>query len=102
MNRGKNQIVNNNPSNYYSIKTKNNINSYNESNMFADDLDDNNYGLNNINDINDLAKLEKKISHSHRSNLMQSRISTEEDFKNIFNSLDKNANKEELKKNIFG
>ena len=102
MNRDKNQIINNNPSNYYSIKTKNNINSYNESNMFADDLDDNNYGLNNINDINDLAKLEKKISHSHRSNLMQSRISTEEDFKNIFNSLDKNANKEELKKNIFG
>ena len=107
MNRGKyqNQIINNNSSNYYSITTKNNTNSYNEANMFDDDIDGNNYGLNNINDINDLAKLEKKssqTSHSHRSNLMQARISSEDDFKNIFNSLDKNANKEELKKNIFG
>ena len=107
MNRGKNQnqIINNNPSSYYSIKSKNNTNSYNEANMFDDDLNDDNYGLNNINDINDLAKLEKKSSqssHSHRSNLMQARISSEDDFKNIFNSLDKNANKEELKKNIFG
>ena len=102
MNRGKNPIINNNPSNYYSIKTKNNPNSYNEANMFDDDINNNNYGLNNINDINDLAKLEKKSSHSHRNNLMQARISSEDDFKNIFNSLDKNANKEELKKNIFG
>ena len=33
---------------------------------------------------------------------MQKRISSEDDFKNIFNSIDKNFNKEEVKKNIFG
>ena len=113
-NRRKNEFINNNPSKYHSIKTQNNSNSYNK-NMFDDDNNNdeqnniintnsnNNYYSNNINNNNDdMPPLEKKSSHSHRNNLMQTRISSEEDFKNIFNSLDNNENKEELKKNIFG
>ena len=112
----KNKNINNNPSNYYSIKTKNNSNTYDEYYMYNDDMNDrrnnlnnahsNNYRRNNNNvdnNINnDISPLEKKSSHSHRNNLMQTRISSEEDFKNIFDTLDKNINKEELKKNIFG
>ena len=108
----KNKIINNNPSNYYSIKTKNNSNTYDESNMFNGDMNDNKNNIINIKSNNyrgnanyinnDIAPIEKKSSHSHRNNLMQTRISSEEDFKNIFDSLDKNLNKEELKKNIFG
>ena len=108
----KNLIINNNPSNYYSIKTKNNSNSYDENNMFNGDMSDNKNNIINIKSNNyrgnanyinnDIQPIEKKISHSHRNNLMQARISSEEDFKNIFDSLDKNLNKEELKKNIFG
>ena len=46
----------------------------------------------------------KDVHHSHRSNLMQARISSEDDFNDILNSLDTNTNKkkDELKKNIFG
>ena len=108
----KNIIINNNPSNYYSIKTKNNSNSYDENNMFNGDMSDNKNNIINIKSNNyrgnanyinnDIQPIEKKNSHSHRNNLMQARISSEEDFKNIFDSLDKNLNKEELKKNIFG
>ena len=108
----KNKIINNNPSNYYSIKTKNNSNTYDESNMFNGNMNDNKNNIINIKSNNyrgnanyinnDIAPIEKKSSHSHRNNLMQTRISSEEDFKNIFDSLDKNLNKEELKKNIFG
>ena len=108
----KNLIINNNPSNYYSIKIKNNSNTYDENNMFNGDMNDNKNNIINIKSNNyrgnanyinnDIQPIEKKISHSHRNNLMQARISSEEDFKNIFDSLDKNLNKEELKKNIFG
>jgi len=115
-NRGNNDFLFNNPSSYHSIKTNNNSYTYN-SNMFNDDINNddtnnniidtnsNNYHsgnfINNDND-NSMHPLEKKSSNTHRSNLMQTRISSEDDFKNIFNSLDKNKNKEELKKNIFG
>ena len=44
----------------------------------------------------------KEVHHSHRSNLMQARISTEDDFNDILNSLDTNKKKDDLKKNIFG
>jgi hypothetical protein len=108
----KNEIINNNPSNYYSIKTNNSSNSYNESNMYDDDDYQNNIintnsnnnsdNYNNIINNNDIPPLDRKSMNPHRNNLMQTRISSEDDFKNIFNSLDKNANKEELKKNIFG
>ena len=108
----KNLIINNNPSNYYSIKIKNNSNTYDENNMFNGDMNDNKNNIINIKSNNyrgnanyinnDIQPIERKISHSHRNNLMQARISSEEDFKNIFDSLDKNLNKEELKKNIFG
>ena len=111
-NNRKNEIINNNPSNYYSIKTNNSSNSYNESNMYDDDDYQNNIintnsnnnsdNYNNIINNNDIPPLERKSMNPHRNNLMQTRISSEDDFKNIFNSLDKNANKEELKKNIFG
>ena len=112
-NKNKNKIIIKNPSNYHSISTNNNFNTYNEENMFNDDIDDEQNNIintnsgnfrGNKNDINnnDIPPLENKSSHSHRNNLMQTRISNEEDFKNIFDSLDKNINKEELKKNIFG
>ena len=112
-NNNKNKIIIKNPSNYHSISTNNNFNAYNEENMFNDDIDDEQNNIintnsgnfrGNKNDINnnDIPPLENKSSHSHRNNLMQTRISNEEDFKNIFDSLDKNVNKEELKKNIFG
>ena len=110
-NNRKNEIINNNPSNYYSIKTNNSSNSYNESNMYDDDDYQNNIintnsnnnsgNYNNIINNNDIPPLDRKSMNPHRNNLMQTRISSEDDFKNIFNSLDKNANKEELKKNIF-
>ena len=80
--------------------------------MFNGDMNDNKNNIINIKSNNyrgnanyinnDIQPIEKKNSHSHRNNLMQARISSEEDFKNIFDSLDKNLNKEELKKNIFG
>ena len=111
-NNRKNEIINNNPSNYYSIKINNSSNSYNESNMYDDDDYQNNIintnsnnnsgNYNNIINNNDIPPLDRKSMNPHRNNLMQTRISSEDDFKNIFNSLDKNANKEELKKNIFG
>ena len=126
-NKEKNEIIiNNNPSNYHLIKTKNTKNSYDEDNMFeedmyyennnninnniinnnyTDDFKDNNNNINNENDIN-RKPIENKneVHHSHRSNLMQARISSEDDFKDIFNSLDtnKNKDKDDLKKNIFG
>jgi len=95
----------------------------------------NNININNDNDININQQPignKNEIHHSHRSNLMQARISTEDDVKDIFNKLDKNilcydmiiffnlnnilifvfneeltlmtgcTNKDELKKNIFG
>ena len=121
-NKEKNEIIiNNNPSNYHLIKTKNTKNSYDEDNMFeedmyyennnninnkyTDDFKDNNNNINNENDINRKPTENKnEVHHSHRSNLMQARISSEDDFKDIFNSLDtnKNKDKDDLKKNIFG
>ena len=123
-------IINNNPSNYHSIQTKDTKDSYNEDNMFEENLDyddmnniindddrymkikqnnnndySNNININNDNDININQQPignKNEIHHSHRSNLMQARISTEDDVKDIFNKLDKNTNKDELKKNIFG
>ena len=118
INSGKNKIINNSQSNYYSIKTKNSSNSYNESDFFNNDINNNNDGDNNIintnsnnnfsdninNNINnnDISPLERKNNSTYRSNLMQTRISSEDDFKNIFDNLDKNVNKDELTKNIFG
>ena len=130
-NKRKNEIIiNNNPSNYHSIKTKNTQNSYDE-NMFEEDMDfgnKNNINMNNNNNINSINNYSNNINantninsqnymnqkpvenhndinHSHRSDLMQKRISSEDDFKDIFNSLDSNKsdkNKDDLKKNIFG
>ena len=150
INKVKNEIIiNNNPSNYHSIKTNNSKNSYDENNMFEEeeqeDMDLTNQNTNNIinnnnnidininynnsnsnskfnnykNDFNknenennikneedDMNKNEienkKEVHHSHRSNLMQARISTEDDFNDILNSLDTNKKKDDLKKNIFG
>ena len=155
INKAKNEIIiNNNPSNYHSIKTNNSKNSYDENNMFEEeeqeDMDLTNQNTNNIinnniinnnnnidininynnsnsnskfnnykNDFNknenennikneedDMNKNEienkKEVHHSHRSNLMQARISTEDDFNDILNSLDTNKKKDDLKKNIFG
>ena len=156
INKAKNEIIiNNNPSNYHSIKTNNSKNSYDEKNMFEEeeqeDMDLTNQNTNNIinnnsiinnnnnidininynnsnsnskfnnykNDFNknenennikneedDMNKNEienkKEVHHSHRSNLMQARISTEDDFNDILNSLDTNKKKDDLKKNIFG
>ena len=155
INKAKNEIIiNNNPSNYHSIKTNNSKNSYDENNMFEEeereDMDLTNQNTNNIinnniinnnnnidininynnsnsnskfnnykNDFNknenennikneedDMNKNEienkKEVHHSHRSNLMQARISTEDDFNDILNSLDTNKTKDDLKKNIFG
>ena len=100
---------NNNPSNYHSINSKNSGNSYDESNFYGDDMDNNNIintntSNNNRNNSNDLYSddFQRKNSSGHRGNLMQSKINSEDDMKNIFNSLDKNLNKDELKKNIFG
>ena len=156
INKAKNEIIiNNNPSNYHSIKTNNSKNSDDENNMFEEeeqeDMDLTNQNTNNIsnnnniinnnnnidininynnsnsnskfnnykNDFNknenennikneedDMNKNEienkKEVHHSHRSNLMQARISTEDDFNDILNSLDTNKKKDDLKKNIFG
>ena len=161
-NKGKNEIIiNNNPSNYHSIKSKNTENTYDENKMFEEEDDmnyDNSNNINNINEDNDNNNInnenipnsinnynedfnennninndkniinndnndinneninindEKDINQnqiennnevhrSRRNNLMQARISSEEDFKDIFNSLETNKNKEDLKKNIFG
>ena len=127
-NKGKNEIkINNNPSNYHSIKTKDSQNSYDENNMFEEDMNFENqnnnninnynkpntynkysddYDENNINDENDInpkpIENKKEIHHSHRSNLMQARISSEDDFNDMMNSLDTNKNKDDFKKNIFG
>ena len=161
-NKGKNEIIiNNNPSNYHSIKSKNTENTYDENKMFEEEDDmnyDNQNNINNINEDNDNNNInnenipnsinnynedfnennninndkniinndnndinneninindEKDINQnqiennnevhrSRRNNLMQARISSEEDFKDIFNSLETNKNKEDLKKNIFG
>ena len=129
-NRPKNEIIiNNNHSNYHSIKTKNSQNSYDENNMYEEDMDyenqnniyinsnmnpnsfnnySNNYNQNN-NINNNMSQKQinnqNEAHHSHRSNLMQTRISSEDDFNDIFNSLDTNKNdknKDDLKKNIFG
>ena len=113
-----NEIINNNPSNYHSIKVNNSSNSYDDPFNVDADFDDlnniintnnrrnnnNNYSndFNNVNKKDNMPPLDKKTGHSHRNNLMQARISNEEDFKNIFNTLDNNQNKEDLKKNIFG
>ena len=99
---GKREEINiNNPSSYYSIKTNNNKNSNKYNAFFEDDLneDDSN---NNVINTNNNNNNDNNNSKSHRNNLMKARISNEEDFKDIMNSLDKNANKEDLKKNIFG
>jgi len=126
-NKHKNEIIiNNNHSNYHSIKTKNSQNSYDENNMYEEDMDfenqnniNNNMNSNSINNYsnnynprNNMNNIGQKqinnqneIHHNHRSNLMQTRISSEDDFKDIINSLDTNKtdkNKDDLKKNIFG
>ena len=108
----KNEFININPSSYFSIKTKNTKNSYDEKNLYDDDdiynqdNQDKNYRNKNSNnniydDENDMEPQTKNKSN-YRNNLMHGRISNEDDFKNIFNSIDKNVNKEEIKKNIFG
>ena len=91
-----NNIINNN-NNYKKQNYINNNDYQDENNINNDNYDDNN-------NINNQQSIENKndIHHSHRSNLMQARISTEDDVKDIFNTLDKNTNKDELKKNIFG
>jgi len=129
-NKPKNDIIiNNNHSNYHSIKTKNSQNSYDENNMYEEDMDyenpnsiniNNNMNPNSFNNYSNNYKQNNNINnnmsqkqinnqnevhHSHRSNLMQTRISSEDDFNDIFNSLDTNKNdknKDDLKKNIFG
>ena len=160
-NKGKDEIIiNNNPSNYHSIKSKNTENTYDENKMFEEEENDMNYdnqndinqddvdininhnkkinsdlinnynedfdennNINNNNSINNQNnninneninineekdinqnQIENKneVHQSRRNNLMQARISSEEDFKDIFNSLETNKNKEDLKKNIFG
>ena len=111
-NNYRNKYDNNNPSNYHSINSKNSGNSYDESNFYGDDMDNNNIintntsnnNRNNRNNSNDLYSddFQRKNSSGHRGNLMQNKINSEDDMKNIFNSLDKNINKDELKKNIFG
>ena len=160
-NKGTNEIIiNNNPSNYHSIKSKNTENTYDENKMFEEEENDMNYdnqndinqddvdininhnkkinsdlinnynedfdennNINNNNSINNQNnninneninineekdinqnQIENKneVHQSRRNNLMQARISSEEDFKDIFNSLETNKNKEDLKKNIFG
>ena len=111
-NNYRNKYDNNNPSNYHSINSKNSGNSYDESNFYGDDMDNNNIintntsnnNRNNRNNSNDLYSddFQRKNSSGHRGNLMQSKINSEDDMKNIFNSLDKSINKDELKKNIFG
>ena len=122
-NKRKNEIIiNNNPSNYHSIKTKNTQNSYDENNMFEEDMNFenqnniNNYKIQNqyknySNDFDENYMNKKQIENKNlnqiqnnnpRSNLMQKRISSEDDFNDIMNSLDTNKNKDDLKKNIFG
>ena len=111
-NNYRNKYDNNNTSNYHSINSKNSGNSYDESNFYGDDMDNNNIintntsnnNRNNRNNSNDLYSddFQRKNSSGHRGNLMQNKINSEDDMKNIFNSLDKNINKDELKKNIFG
>ena len=131
-NKKENEIlINNNPSNYHSIGTKNNQDSYNENNMFEEDMKfenqnnfndniindnnnintnsinnfdlDENYNIANENDINQQPLENQNENHNNRrNNLMQKRISSEDDFKDIFNSSDKDKNKDNLKKNIFG
>ena len=124
-NKPKNEIIiNNNHSNYHSIKTKNSQNSYDENNMYEEDMNfenqnniNNNMNSNSINNysnnfhqnnnINNNIRQKQidnqnEVHHSHRNNLMQARISSEDDFKDILNSLDTNKNKDDLKKNIFG
>ena len=126
-------IINNNPSNYHSIKTKNTQDSYNENNMFEEDMKygfqnnindniinnhnsinkntnsinnlefDENYNIDNENDINQQPmENQNEVQNNRRNNLMQKRISSEDDFKDIFNSSDKDKSKDNLKKNIFG
>ena len=73
-----------------------------QNNIINTNSNNNSGNYNNIINNNDIPPLDRKSMNPHRNNLMQTRISSEDDFKNIFNSLDKNANKEELKKNIFG
>ena len=84
-------------------ENNNNIDNNNNNiiNNYSGDFNNNN--INNENDVNQKQmENNKEIHHSHRSNLMQARISSEDDFKDIFNSLDPNKNKDDLKKNIFG
>ena len=83
------------------ININNNMNSNsinNYSNNYNQRNNMNNIGQKQINNQNE-------VHHNHRSNLMQTRISSEDDFKDIINSLDTNKtdkNKDDLKKNIFG
>ena len=94
-----NIIINNDKNINYKNQKFNNTNNYEENNN--DNYDGNN-NINNININQQPINNQNDTHHSHRSNLMQARISTEDDVKDIFNTLDKNTNKEELKKNIFG
>jgi len=104
----KNEIINNNPSNYHSIQTKKTENSYNDAYMFDDQINNeemnNNMNMNmnlnskqlnysNNNNINN-----NKANNNRRKNLMKERISNEDDLI----KLDKDINKEEAKNNIFG
>ena len=108
INNNNNIIINDSNTNYNEIKTNyKDINTISNSN-YQDDFDENE-NINNINNEEDnmnknQMENKKDVHHSHRSNLMQARISSEDDFNDILNSLDTNTNKkkDELKKNIFG
>ena len=48
-----------------------------------------------------MSPLERKNRHNHRNHLMNTKISNEDDIKNIFGTSDKNSNNNELKNNIL-
>ena len=103
-----NNINNDNNTNNNEIKINYKDINKNSKQNYQDDFNKNE-NINNINNEEDdmnknQIENKKEVHHSHRSNLMQARISTEDDFNDILNSLDTNTNKkkDELKKSIFG
>ena len=111
INEDNNNININNENNQNSINNYND--DFNENNNINNEnniINNENNGINNeninINDEKDInqnqTENQNEVHRSRRNNLMQARISSEEDFKDIFNSLETNKNKEDLKKNIFG
>ena len=104
-NQNTNNIINNNNNIDININY-NNSNSNSKFNNYKNDFNKNENENNIKNEEDDMNKNEienkKEVHHSHRSNLMQARISTEDDFNDILNSLDTNKKKDDLKKNIFG